>query len=212
MKINVNREFCYRIYHVDNLYHVLTKGLCCKHHPDADPHFTPIGNASIIDTRDDTPVRLEGYGNIGDYVPFYFTPRSIMLYNIVTGYRSPLVSKVERENIIVIRARINDLKAAGRFFFTDGQANDALTTHYSDLANLESIDWDIIRDGNFSKSDGDLDRPRRYQAEFLVNYHVPISSVESINVYHEKSAKFVGKELVRAEIEKPVNVYPYYFF
>ncbi len=79
--INRNKNFAYRISHVHNLPHILQAGLCTKRHPHANPHFISIGNPSIINTRDTTPVKITGYGNIGDYVPFYFTPRSIMLYN-----------------------------------------------------------------------------------------------------------------------------------
>lgn len=81
MVINANKTFCYRITHRDNLQHILDQGLVNKNHKNAAPNFVTIGNPEIIDVRSTTEVGLKGYGNIGDYIPFYFTPRSIMLYN-----------------------------------------------------------------------------------------------------------------------------------
>jgi hypothetical protein len=212
MPINVDRKYCYRICNIQNLAHILEVGLCTKNHPAASRHFHPIGNLEIIGVRDSTPVKIEGFGNIGDYVPFYFTPRSIMLYNIITGYKAPVVPQFARHEIIVIRAEIEELARNKRFFFTDGQANTALSRHYNDLRDLDKIDWESIQESNFQKSDEDTDRPRRYQAEFLVHAHVPIESIESILVYNEQVAAIVNANLRTASLNIPVRVAPICFF
>lgn len=211
--INRGREYCYRICHIRNLPHILASGLCTKHHPDADPDFIQIGNPGIIGVRDDTRVKLRGYGNIGDYVPFYFTPRSIMQYNIVTGYWEPEVPKLHRQYLLVIQCRIDVLSGLERYFFTDGQANAALTAHYDDLQYIGEVDWDSIQHGNFSKAGGDYDRSRRYQAEFLVHHHVPVESINALFVYNEKAATFVNEKLAEAENDNlQVHVMPELFF
>lgn len=211
--INKNKKFVYRITHIQNLPHVLQEGLCTKHHPFANPHFISIGNPSIISTRDTTPVKIAEYGNIGDYVPFYFTPRSIMQYNIVTGYYALVVPKVAREDILVIRCLITTLATSWQFFFTYGQANDAFSNHFKNTAHLNNLDWSNIQASNFSKSDGDFDRQRRYQAEFLVHHHIPISMIESFNVYNQKAATFVQTELSKAGITTmPVRIQTAYYF
>lgn len=213
MSINTDKKYCYRICHIQNLPHILQAGLCTKHHPDADLNFISIGNPQIITTRDETPVKIDGYGNVGDYVPFYFTPRSIMQYNIVTGYYAPVVPKVPREDILIIQCVTKQLINSERFFFTNGQANDAITEHYNDVKHGTEIDWKNIQTGNFSKSDGDFDRPRRYQAEFLVHHHVPVSFIESLNVYNNKAATFVQTELDKTGITNlPVLINLAYFF
>lgn len=205
-------KYCYRVCHRDNLVQILEHGLCTKHHTNADPHFKVIGNPSIISTRDSTLVRITGYGTIGEYVPFYFTPRSIMLYNIVTGYWAPVVAKVQRDELLIFRSPVNELSAVGEFFFTDGQANDAFTKHYRNIENLKMVDWKNISNSNFSKSNGDFDRPRRYQAEFLIRDHVPITSIESIIVYNRAAAIFVQKQLSATTILLPVTINAAYFF
>ncbi len=197
--------------HRDNLDHVLRHGLVNKAHPSADPDFVSIGNLEIIDVRSTTPVKLENYGHIGDYVPFYFTPRSLMFYNIITGYYHPKVPKRSREEIIVFRCLIKVLSDLPRWFFTDGQANDSESNHYGDLNKLAEIDWNCIQQSQFSKSD-DYDRPRRYQAEFLVHDAVPVNCIESICVSSDKMLHWAQQKINDAGVMLKAQVVKPYFF
>lgn len=210
--INKSKTFCYRIIHINNLPLLLQNGIVNKHHPDASSDYIEIGNPEIIDVRSTSPVKIENYGMIGDYVPFYFTPKSIMLYNIITGYRHPIVQKRNRSEILVIRCLIEHLSELPKWFFTDGQGNDMASSHYNNLSDLEQIDWSCIQQSNFSKSDGDYDRPRRYQAEFLVHGAVPLEKIESLNVFDQSSADFVNKLLTEKNINLAVNILTQYLF
>jgi len=70
---------------------------------------------------------------------------------------------LNKKVIVFLQTLINDLCKAGRFFFTDGQANEkTLTTHYDDLAALDEVDWDIIQRSDFKKDAADTDKTRRY--------------------------------------------------
>ncbi len=210
--INRQRTYCYRITHISNLFHLLQNGIVNKHHPDANNEYIDIGNPQIIDVRSKMPVKIANYGNIGDYVPFYFTPKSMMLFNIITGHRHPIVPRRNRSEILVIRCLISNLVKLRQWFFTDGQANDMASNHYNDMTNLGQIDWGNIQNSDFSKSDGDYDRPRRYQAEFLVHRHVPLTCVESLNVYNDQAANIVTNVLYQNNINLAVNIQPQYFF
>jgi len=210
--INKDKNFCYRIIHRDNLRHCLAHGLLCKNHENSSRSFVTIGNKEIIDVRSTTSVYLKGFGTIGEYVPFYFTAKSIMLYNIVTGYRAPVVPKRQREEIVVIRCLIHNLSTLDRWFFTNGQANDSETYHYSDLKYLSEIDWNCIQNSDFSKSDGDYDRPRRYQAEFLVQNSVPVDYIESICVFNDNMKEWAENEIKELDLAIPVYIQPPYFF
>ncbi len=211
--VNADKKFCYRITHIQNLPFILQNGMVNKHHGQADREYINIGNPEIIDVRSTASVRIEGYGKIGEYVPFYFTPKSMMLFNIVTGYKVPLVPKRSKSEILVIRCLIEKLTKLPQWFFTDGQGNDMTTHHYNDLKDIDSIDWENIQQSNFNKSDGDYDRPRRYQAEFLVRGEVPCSSIESLNVYNEAAATYVSNLLNEYTFDHlPVHIQPIYFF
>jgi ssDNA thymidine ADP-ribosyltransferase, DarT len=158
-------------------------------------------------------VGIPGYGNIGEYVPFYFTPKSMMLYNIITGFREPVVKKLPKQDIIVIRCLIKDLSKNCKFFFTNGQANVRTPgAHYNDLSDLDDIDWDIIQRSDFKRSAADTDKTRRYQAEFLVHEHVPVRLIESINVYNDKAKLIVQNEMAKTDLLIPVRIVTQYFF
>lgn len=210
--INKHRRYCYRITHINNLPLLLQNGIVNKNHPNASEDYIEIGNPEIIDVRSTSPVKIHNYGMIGEYVPFYFTPKSIMLYNIITGYWHPLVPWRNRSEILVIRCLIEDMTTLPRWFFTDGQGNDMASGHYNDLEELDEIDWHCIQNSDFTKSDGDFDRPRRYQAEFLVHHEVPIESIESLNVYNQQAADVVIDILNENNINLAVNIQPQYFF
>lgn len=210
--INKDKKYCYRITHIQNLPFILQMGIVTKHHPQASEDYIHIGNPEIIDVRSAKPVKIGNYGNIGDYVPFYFTPKSIMLYNILTGYYVPVVPKRKRNEILVIRCLIEDLAQLPQWFFTDGQGNDMASSHYNDLAYLDTIDWQCIQHSLFHKNDGDYDRPRRYQAEFLVHERVPLTAIESLNVYNQSAADYVNAVLSQNNINFAVHIQPQYFF
>lgn len=211
--VNENKEFCYRITHIDNLPLIIRDGICAKNHENASEEFVPIGNPDIIAKREDEPVKIEGFGNLSDYVPFYFTPRSVMLYNILTGYYEPIVKKRAEEEILVIRCRITNLFNNKKCFFTDAMASVNISKHYDDLKNINEINWHAIHNSDFQNTIDNLDKRRKYQAEFLVYNHVPLDLVESLHVYDEDTKQFVKQELNNAgRGHIPVKVTKFYYF
>ena len=74
----------FRMVHIENIKHILSYGITHKESPHANPHFVPIGDSSIITTRNSFV--LENGNTIGDYIPFYFASRTPMLYVIQNGF------------------------------------------------------------------------------------------------------------------------------
>ena len=212
-----SKDFCYRITHIQNLECILKNGIVCKNHARACGNYINIGHQEIIDVRSTTAVKINtidniSYGMIGDYIPCYFTPKSTMLYNILTGYYHPKVQKRKCEEILVMRFKISTLaNLPNLFFFTDGQANDYATKHYNSLADIQYIDWESIHKNNFSKKD-DEDRARRYQAEFLVKDEIPISCIEGFYVYNQNAKEAVQNILAQNEVNIKVEINRNYYF
>lgn len=84
--LNSDKALIFRLIHCDNLPWILDHGLHAKNGGKIDPNYRNIGNPDLIDKRSRRVVPIPPGGTLSDYVPFYFTPFSIMMYNIKTGY------------------------------------------------------------------------------------------------------------------------------
>lgn len=121
-------------------------------------------------------------GTVHDYVPFYFGYLSPMLLQLKTdrveGYtegQDPLI-------YLVSDAQTVQASGAG-FVFTDGHGIPAWTKYYSDLADLNKVDWGMVYQRYWADEPlGDSDRQRRKQAEFMVHRFCPWSLIQRIAV------------------------------
>jgi hypothetical protein len=180
--------------HRSNVPWILDHGLQCKNTTIRDPNYLEIGNPDLIQKRTDRSLPVAPHGTLSDYVPFYFTPFSPMMYNIYTGYGG--ITKRRNDEIVIFKASLHKLKADGvRFLFSDRHAFLATAQFSSDLADLNRIDWTILQNRDFRR---DLDNPEkveRYQAEALVHRHLPLDSLDGI---------ICNSELVEAELKHAI--------
>jgi ssDNA thymidine ADP-ribosyltransferase, DarT len=152
-----------------------------------DPNFVQIGNPDLIGKRRDHPVDCPMGGTLSDYVPFYFTPKSPMLYNIKTGYNG--IRQRSNDEIAIFVSSIHRLHERQiRYAFTDRHAYLAAANCYTDPAELENIDWKILQNHDFKRSADDLDKVERDQAEALVYRHLPVDALLGI-ACHSKPEK-----------------------
>jgi hypothetical protein len=169
----------YRITHYKNVPWILAHGCHCRNSSMQDPNFVNIGNPELIDKRASRTVSVPPGGSLNDYVPFYFAPHSIMLYNIHTG-RVEGVS-VKQAEIVYLVSSIERLQESQvSFVFTDGHAFTSNTRYFTDTAALAQLEWATIRSKDFRKRLDDPDRTRRYQAECLVHRHLPAEAIIEI--------------------------------
>jgi hypothetical protein len=162
----------------------LDNGLHCRNSDKQDPHFVNIGLVELIDKRKTWPVPVDPMGTLSDYVPFYFTPRSMMAYNIHTG-RS--VTQRDNDQLVILVSSLITLKDKGiPFVITDRHACAKLTKYSNSLDHLEKIDWKILRNSDFSRDNDDLDKSNRYMAEALVHKHMPIDKLLYVACCDEK--------------------------
>jgi hypothetical protein len=101
--LNAEKALIWRIIHRDNLPWVLRNGLHSRNSPSHDPNYINIGNTELISKRATRAVPLEPGGTLSDYVPFYFTPFSPMMYNIYTGRGA--VPKRANDEICILVSR-----------------------------------------------------------------------------------------------------------
>lgn len=199
--------YAFRIIHIDNIPYVEKCGLVRAGSPLCDPGYVSIGDRSVIGVR--ASREIQGY-RLNDYIPFYFGPRSPMLYVIQHGYNG--VCRVEAEQIIYCIVRLDAIINSSKdCVFTDGHALSALTSFF-DKEALRSIDTIISYDDVYSShwiSDTDLDLKRRKEAELLVRDDLEPQFVCGYVVYNEKSKRRLEDMGVPA---KKIAVRPSYYF
>ena len=182
--LNPTKAFIFRIAHVECVPWILRHGLHCRSAPEQDPHYVNIGNASLIDKRSRHAVPIPPGGTLSDYVPFYFTPYSIMMYNIHTGYGG--ITRRPNHDIVIFVSSLHRVRELGLpFVFTDQHAYAAGTEYFSDLADLSRVDWPLLQSRNFKTDDADPGKQVRYQAEALVHRHVPLDALLGIGCYDD---------------------------
>lgn len=200
----------FRVTHMDNLPWILDHGLHCASSDVRDPGFVEIGLRDLIERRARQPVQAPPGGALCDYIPFYFTPRSVMLFNIVTGHRVPLVVP---ERLVILVTSVGTLAANGlRFLLTDRHASLAYVRFADDASGLDRVDWRILQASDFQRGEEDPEKIDRYQAEALVHRHVPPAAIERLVCYGPEQAKRVGQELAGRGLAHTVEVQKGWFF
>lgn len=178
-----DQTYIYHITPIENLRLILAAGeLRAKRALDQDAAaYATIAHQNIQDRRARTPVPCAPYGVLHDYVPFYFGPRSPMLYAISRGMVEGFGGS--QQSIVHVVATIQDIQARGLdFAFTDGHGTIALTAFYNDLASLSEVDFPLMKARYWADTDDDPDRKRRRQAEFLVHRRLPLTLIRGIGV------------------------------
>ena len=201
----------YRIVHIDNLKDILVRGMFAATHPDRPDDYRFIGNKRLTLQRKTYRVSVPSGGELGDYVPFYFSKRSVMLYNIHTGYGG--IEQTPQEQIIYVLCKLDSLEQGGcQYCFTDGHAKSNQTRFYTDRADLDKLDWDVLKARQWNNTLEDRDRMRRKQAELLVRYHVPVSCIDYLVVYNQATQRVVKQIVVDSSCNVPVATKPLFYY
>jgi hypothetical protein len=181
-----NNPKIYHITHVDNLPQLLQMGMLFS---DAERirqglNCQLVGISRIKDRRR-TEIEVDCHAGtkVGEYVPFYFCPRSIMLYLLHKGNHPDISYRDGQRPIVHLQS---DLLAVVRWAssvdrkwaFSRSNAGSRYTEFYADLARLDQVNWEAVESSDFRDSvikDGK-------QAEFLLHESFPLNLVEKIGV------------------------------
>ena len=131
-------RFAFRILHIDNIPHVIKYGLVHNNSPFASDSYVPIGDMSVMNAR--STKQLPDGSFLSEYIPFYFGPRSPMLYNIQNG--NGILTKKDPDEIVYCVICIKDVISSDlHCVFTDGHALNNMSKFYSkpDLQQLDNF-------------------------------------------------------------------------
>lgn len=186
----------YHIVHVDRLASIVAEGslLCDAVMANRQGTGTVIGMSRIKQRRLQLPIASRPGVMVGGCVPFYFCPRSVMLYLLYRGNDPDLNYQGGQDPIIHLEFDLHRVvewaEAHGRrWAFTLSNAGARYFEDRCDLGDLGEINWAAVGARQWS---GALKEGK--QAEFLVEREVPWDLVDRIGVRTDA----MGQRVLRA--------------
>ena len=204
----------YHIVHVDRLASIISTGglLCDAQITTQNTAGTTIGMGSIKQRRL-TKIRLTSHPDlyVGQCVPFYFCPRSIMLYLIYQANRCELTYRGGQGPILHLQIDLNAAVAWAnqqqrRWAFTLSNAGSFYFEDRNDLAQLDKLDWDAIQTNQWQSC------KEGKQAEFLVEQDFPWHLIETIGVRTNPIYQQVINALQATPHRPPVIIKPEWYY
>jgi hypothetical protein len=207
-------HFIMHFTHISNLPGIFTSGSLQADNL-VDRSFAlqvEAADLEIKTVRKSMQVPLAPYGCVADYVPFYFAPRSPMLYKLHKG-GVPNYSGGQ-DPLVYLLSSAEAVAASGALFvFSDGNCASTVTSFNGDLSQIESVvDWEVMRAQMWANTADDPDRKRRRMAEFLVHQRIPIEAFSEIVVRHVTLKKQVEGLLASYGVDLPVSIKPGWYF
>ena len=142
----------YHLVHVDRLSSIIAeKSLWCDAEISRHPRDgTKIGMDIIKERRLKLPLSSHPELHVGDCVPFYFCPRSVMLYLLYQGNHPDLSYHGGQDPIVHLEADLGRTVAWAnqeelRWAFTTSNAGSQFFDDYCDLDQLDEIYWDAVQ-------------------------------------------------------------------
>lgn len=187
----------YHIVHWDRLPSIVDdEGLLCDSiMMGRQSEGTTIGMSNIKERRLRSQMPCYPDTRVGEYVPFYFCPRSVMLYLIYRANHPELAYKGGQGPIVHLELDlltvIDWANTNGHWWaFSLSNAAAYYTQFRADIANLNEINWDAVAANVWSNPE----IKEAKQAEFLVHQYVPWNLVSRIGVISVQT----GNQVVRA--------------
>lgn len=159
-----------------------------------------------------TELRLNSHPNllVGQCVPFYFCPRSVMLF-LIHRQNADLAYKGGQGPIIHLEADLHATVAwaneqSRRWAFTLSNAGSRYFEDCADLARLGEVDWAAVGARSWSSC------REAKQAEFLLEQSFPWHLVERIGVLSQPIATRVAQTLPVGGHRPAVEILPAWYY
>lgn len=206
----------YHITHVDNLAAIVRESVLLS---DAamfargGPRVA-IGMSEIKRRRiEEIAVPCHPGTKVGDYVPFYFCPRSVMLYLLYRGNHQDLTYRGGQEPIVHLEADLHAIvgwaeKKRRQWAFSLSNAGSYYVEFQDRVDALDRINWAAVAETDFRSSDIKESK----QAEFLVHESFPWELVRRIGVYSAEIKARTETSLEGATHRPPVEILRHWYY
>jgi hypothetical protein len=205
----------YHIVHVDRLPAIIAAGgLRCDAVMNAVQGVgTTIGMSTIKGRRLGLPVHCHKGSNVGDYVPFYFCSRSLMLYVIHKANHPELAYRGGQGPIVHLEADLHEAIdwATGQerqWAFTKANAGAVYREFFNDRADLSQVDWQAIDARNWAAAE----IREAKQAEFLMHNSFPWQLVRRIGVQSMATYAQVAAAIKGAQHQPKIEIKPDWYY
>jgi len=192
------RPKIYHIVHVDRLPSIIADGCLWSDSVVAPGAHagTTIGMGTIKARRLTLPVDCHPGDSVGEYVPFYFCPRSIMLYVIHRANHPELAYRGGQGPIVHLEADLYEVVAwvdrnGRRWAFSLSNAGAYYAQFRSRLDQLDEVNWPAVAARDFRSPDVKEGK----QAEFLVHHSFPWGLIRRIGVSERSVAQQVSNAM-----------------
>jgi hypothetical protein len=199
----------YHIVHVDRLASIIADGslLCDVAMNRRAVPGTVIGMGSIKQRRLTLPLDCHPGCYVGDFVPFYFCSRSVMLYVIHCANHEELTYRGGQGPIVHLEADLHTVVAwaneIGRRW-----AFSLYTQFRASLNDLHEINWHAVGVRDWRQPD----LKEGKQAEFLVHEWFPWGLIRQIGVKSQKVYQQVQEALKAAAHRPKVEIKPDWYY
>ena len=211
LELSAEKALIFRIVHRDNLSWILDHGLHACNGTVSDPNYRNIGNVELIGKRARRTVPVPPGGTLSDYVPFYFSPYSIMMFNVKTGYGG--VQKVANQDLLIFVSSLPLIASQGiSFVFTNQHAYPPMAEYFASLDQLDRVDWPLLQSRDFQQDPEDPAKKERYQAEALIYQHVPLEALLGVCCYTEVVARELKAKTTQRRLVLKCAAQPSWYF
>jgi hypothetical protein len=205
----------YHITHVRNLESILRQGslLSDRAMIEKGGPTSSIGMSNIKQRRLELPVKCHAGDFVGDYVPFYFCPRSVMLYVIHCANHPELAYKGGQDPILHLESDVASgvewaIANNHRWAFSLSNAGASYTEFRSSIGQLDQLSWPSIASQNFRIPEV----KEAKQCEFLVQHSFPWNLISRIGVRSMQLLEKVDSIIAGQEHRPKVEVIPAWYF
>ncbi len=206
----------YHITHVENLAQLASNGWLLSDARRLQQNLAcrVVGMSTIKRRRlEQNEVSCHPGTKVGQYAPFYFCPRSIMLYILHMGNHPDLDYTEGQRPIVHLQADLAQTiewanRSGVKWAFSDRNAGGTVVQYFNRWEDLNKVNWPAIEATDFR----DAFIKEGKQAEFLLYDTFPWELVEKIGVRDLGIAGQVQAAIARAGHRPSVSVEPGWYY
>lgn len=151
------------------------------------------------------PVPCCGWRRVGEFVPFYFCPRSPMLFTINKG-NTGRPAGCQKTIVHLVSSMQAGIEAGKQWAVSSGNAGAFHTTFKASLDALDALDWEAIRATQWQG------QQHQKMAEFLVAEFFPWTEVLEIGCNHTSTLTRVRELIAASHHQPPTTLKPNWYY